>query len=256
MASELTMTSTPLGGLTEQQVLLLEEDLPGDVVKSRKKGGVNLSYIEGHYAIRVANRIFGFAGWRRETKEMRLVVEKPYKDDGSGYLVGYVARVAVYVRTEDGWVESDGWGYGEGIDYGNPGLAHESAVKEAETDAMKRALVKWGDPFGLALYDKTQAHVDKEGGNGNGNGNGRKPQAVPPPAPVGRREERAPASDHGGKFANVGELFTALSKLGIRDSAARGRLQAKLGLPEDLAQAGPEVWAQLYTTAVAEKGGN
>jgi len=35
----------------------------------------------------------------------------------------------------------------------------ESAAKEAETDAMKRALMTFGNPFGLALYDKSKAHV-------------------------------------------------------------------------------------------------
>jgi DNA repair and recombination protein RAD52 len=39
------------------------------------------------------------------------------------------------------------------------GQAHESAIKEAETDAMKRALMTFGNPFGLALYDKEQANV-------------------------------------------------------------------------------------------------
>ena len=32
-----------------------------------------------------------------------------------------------------------------------PGEAHESAIREAETDAMKRALSTFGNPFGLAL---------------------------------------------------------------------------------------------------------
>ena len=39
------------------------------------------------------------------------------------------------------------------------GLAHESALKEAETDAMKRALMTFGNPFGLALYDREQRNV-------------------------------------------------------------------------------------------------
>ena len=39
------------------------------------------------------------------------------------------------------------------------GQAHESAIKEAETDAMKRALMTFGNPFGLALYDKQQRDV-------------------------------------------------------------------------------------------------
>jgi hypothetical protein len=39
------------------------------------------------------------------------------------------------------------------------GDAHESALKEAETDATKRALTTFGNLFGLALYDKDQLGV-------------------------------------------------------------------------------------------------
>jgi len=39
------------------------------------------------------------------------------------------------------------------------GLAHESALKEAETDAMKRALMTFGNAFGLARDDKQQRQV-------------------------------------------------------------------------------------------------
>ena len=41
------------------------------------------------------------------------------------------------------------------------GQAHESALKEAETDAMKRALMTFGNPFGLALYDKQQRSAEQ-----------------------------------------------------------------------------------------------
>lgn len=52
----------------------------------------------------------------------------------------------------------EGSGAGHGID-ADLGQAHESALKEAETDAMKRALMTFGNPFGLALYDKQQRQV-------------------------------------------------------------------------------------------------
>jgi hypothetical protein len=52
----------------------------------------------------------------------------------------------------------EGTGAGHGIDT-DLGQAHESAIKEAETDAMKRALMTFGNPFGLALYDKQQREV-------------------------------------------------------------------------------------------------
>jgi hypothetical protein len=61
----------------------------------------------------------------------------------------------------------EGSGAGHGIDV-DLGQAHESALKEAETDAMKRALMTFGNPFGLALYDKAQRQVSSAAGQGDG----------------------------------------------------------------------------------------
>jgi recombination DNA repair RAD52 pathway protein len=72
--------------------------------------------------------------------------------------VSYVAKVRVVVFAADTLVIREGVGAGHGIDV-DCGQAHESAIKEAETDAMKRALMTFGNPFGLALYDKEQANV-------------------------------------------------------------------------------------------------
>jgi DNA recombination protein Rad52 len=126
-------------------------------VKEREQSGRRFSYIEGWHAIAEANRIFGFDGWHRETVELRLVNERPRKigrDGRDGWAVSYVVRVRVIV----GDVIRDGMGSGHGIDV-DCGLAHESAIKEAETDAMKRAFMTFGNPFGLALYDKEQRQV-------------------------------------------------------------------------------------------------
>ena len=38
-------------------------------------------------------------------------------------------------------------------------MAHEIAIKAAETDATKRALATFGNPFGLALYDTDKLQV-------------------------------------------------------------------------------------------------
>jgi len=126
-------------------------------VKEREQSGRKFSYIEGWHAIAEANRIFGHDGWHRETVDIRLVNERPRKigrDGRDGWAVSYVVRVRVIV----GDVIRDGMGSGHGIDV-DCGLAHESAIKEAETDAMKRALMTFGNPFGLALYDKEQRQV-------------------------------------------------------------------------------------------------
>ncbi len=79
------------------------------------------------------------------------------KQGDVGFGVTYIAKVRVIVQG----VAREGCGAGHGIDR-DPGQAHESAIKEAETDAMKRALMTFGNPFGLALYDKTQSNVIDE----------------------------------------------------------------------------------------------
>ena len=137
---------------TDTQRADLAAPLNRDHVAQRKQGGGNVSYIEGWHAIAEANRIFGFDGWTRETVELKLLGE-PRSVDGKAR-VEYLARV----RITAGGVIRDGSGFGQGIDK-DVGQAHESALKEAETDAMKRALMTFGNPFGLALYDKTQSNV-------------------------------------------------------------------------------------------------
>lgn len=147
-----------------EQVAALEAPLDRAKVKTREQGRSQVSYIEGYHAENEANRIFGFAAWDRETLELRLVSERErkigkgqYEKDGFG--VSYVARVRVTVTTPDGSkVVREGVGAGHGID-ADPGQAHESAAKEAETDAEKRALKTFGNPFGQALYDKNQSQV-------------------------------------------------------------------------------------------------
>lgn len=144
---------------TAEQKRMLADVLDKTAVKSREQSGRKLPYIEGWHVIAEANRIFGFDAWTSETVDIRLVAEGPRKigkppNQREGHGVSYVARVRVAV----GDVVREGVGAGHGID-ADLGLAHESAIKEAETDARKRALMTFGNPFGLALYDKSQANV-------------------------------------------------------------------------------------------------
>lgn len=126
-------------------------------VKTRKQGGATVSYVEGWAVIAEANRIFGFDSWTRETIDIKCVAEREReigKEKAPGWGVTYLCKARVIV---DG-VAREGCGAGHGIDR-DLGQAHESAIKEAETDAMKRAFMTFGNPFGLALYDKTQTNV-------------------------------------------------------------------------------------------------
>ncbi len=160
---------------SQEQISHLSAPLDRANVKKRKQGKVKndqgqwednyVSYIEGYHAENEANRIFGFGEWDRFT-DFKCVSERERTiGDGQsakpGWGVTYTAKVRIEVTMPDGKrVIREGTGAGHGIDV-DLGQAHESALKEAETDAEKRALKTFGNPFGQALYDKTQSDVVK-----------------------------------------------------------------------------------------------
>lgn len=163
---------------TPQQVEALNAKLDAKHVKQRSQAGRSLSYVEGWHAIAEANRIFGHDGWCSYTDDLRQLGE-PREVDGK-WRVAWMAKVRIVVGT----VVREGVGYGSGIDR-DLGSAHESAIKEAETDARKRGLMTFGWPFGLALYDKAQEHVDKE---------------PPAPPPAAKAPPPPPPSNKGNLF--------------------------------------------------------
>jgi DNA recombination protein Rad52 len=142
---------------SDTQVRQLKAKLDARHVRTRSCNGANLSYVEGWHAIAEANRIFGFDGWDRRTTATTCV----WSGAKSGnHHAAYVATVRVRVRAGDVTIVREGSGSGEASAV-SPGQAHELALKGAETDATKRALATFGNPFGLALYDREQAGVTK-----------------------------------------------------------------------------------------------
>ena len=139
---------------TETQATALAGKLSAKHVRTREEDGMTLSYIEGWHAIAEANRVFGFDGWDRQTMTIRCVSEGAWQ---GRYRCSYIARVRVRVRAGESVICREGCGSGHGNAM-SPGEAHESAIKEAETDAMKRALITFGNLFGLALYDLRHSH--------------------------------------------------------------------------------------------------
>lgn len=143
---------------TDDQISALTAPLSKAHVKKNPRG---YDYVEAWHAIAEANRIFGHGGWARETvilqETNRDLVELtgergPYKQ----WRVGYLAKVRITV----GDLVREGTGFGSGMSKPEAlGDAIESASKEAESDAMKRALMTFGNPFGLALYDKDKTNV-------------------------------------------------------------------------------------------------
>jgi len=174
------------------QIAALSAPLDRALVSSREQGRSKVNYLQSWVVISEANRIFGFDGWQRQTLFSRCIAQAERligargtgREQKSGWGVTYIARVRITVCVgSQGLLIREGTGAGHGIDT-DLGLAHESAIKEAETDAMKRALMTFGNPFGLALYDKSQRQVSggnpagretASASNNPGHGNGQQP---------------------------------------------------------------------------------
>src|SRR5262249_9196244 len=120
--------------------------------------GSALSYVEGWHAIAEANRIFGYEAWDRRTVSASCV----WTEAKAGtHRAVYTAKVRITVRAGEVKVVREGSGTCE-ANAATAGQAHELALKGAETDATKRALATFGNPFGLALYDREQSGVRKQ----------------------------------------------------------------------------------------------
>lgn len=128
--------------ISDDTRLELEKPLDHGRVKKDPKGK---SYIEGWDAIATANRIFGFNGWNYEVTSIGQVAtfHRNEKD-----IAVYEAKVRVEAL---GATRTD---VGVGITAGDSPEAHETAIKGAVTDGLKRALRSFGDQFGNTLYDK------------------------------------------------------------------------------------------------------
>jgi hypothetical protein len=180
-------------GFTPEQLAALASPLDPARICTRRQGRASVPYLKGWAVIEEANAIFGFDGWQRQTLACQCVTQAERsigEERKPGWGVTYIARVRITVFAGcRGLLIREGTGAGHGIDV-DLGQAHESAIKEAETDAMKRALVTFGNPFGLALYDKSQRQVSgapAQQASQAANGVLRRPQAAAPatqgPAP-------------------------------------------------------------------------
>ena len=133
----------------------LQKPLSPDAIKPPPKGKFG-EYVEALHVIREANRIFGHDGWSYTVTRLEQthyeIVDLTYNGNTKQQLR---CSFLCAVRVDVGGVIREGLAVGVGNGKPeNAGDVIESAVKEAETDALKRALRTFGNTFGLALYEK------------------------------------------------------------------------------------------------------
>lgn len=115
-----------------------------------KQDGRGYSHVEAWDVRKRMNQIFGFANWSAVTDCMELIYEHESAGGKPRYSVAYRARCTVTVLAT-GATYSE-WAAGDATNFPTRSDAHDHAIKTAESQALKRALVNIGDQFGLSLY--------------------------------------------------------------------------------------------------------
>ena len=147
-------------------------------------------YLEGHVVISQANRLFGFDGWGYEIVDVQFQrIENISAGGEVVHTYAYSATVTANVtgapsRTDVGFGIVQKWKTGYTPE------AHDTAMKGAVTDALKRALRSFGHQFGNSLYG--------DGTYDQKVGNGQEPEQAPPP------QEKQPSSNGQPKGQDAG----------------------------------------------------
>lgn len=143
------------------QCRLLDAKLDPRNVADRSQAGQTLSYLESHVVIQMLNKVFGYGNWSLDISNMNKVMEDVYEKNGKEMSrVGYTCQATLRVRFingQEGYYTDNGYGSGVSNNNSGAGPQHESAQKEAVSDAQKRAARHVG--FALQLYDKEKRRV-------------------------------------------------------------------------------------------------
>ena len=138
-------------GLPPAVAQALAQPLDPTLVSQRKgRGGRVFNYLEGHVVIDQANRIFGFGSWGYELVgdvTLRRIETVDGKTGEVSVSLAYSAPVRVTVA---GALPRTDVGFHSVTDETQDG--HDTALKGAVTDGMKRAFRTFGARFGNDLY--------------------------------------------------------------------------------------------------------
>ena len=220
-------------GLPPAVIEKLGQPLDGSLVSQRKgRKGQVFDYLEDHVVIAQANRIFGYGGWGCElvgdVTLRRVETVNPQTGEVKVSL-GYSAPVRVTVagalpRTDVGVhpVTEDNFD------------GHDTAMKGAVTDGMKRAFRGFGVQFGNAFYgDQPSASAPQPErvpapSQANANGNGRQSQAARP------TRQAQPASSGDAQAAKLRKrLFEITAEQGFDDDQVREVIVNRTGKSVD-----------------------
>ena len=139
----------------DNQIQLLSKELDSSRIKTRSKGNISLSYLEGFDIIDSANKVFGYGNWDYSISKLEIVSQE--LNHNQNHIICYkaIVKVKIYDENHTSYISREDVGFGTGISK-TLADANEGAAKEAVTDGLKRALRSFGNQFGNSLYDKSR----------------------------------------------------------------------------------------------------
>ena len=141
----------------DKQLQVLKYDIEPSRIKSRTKGNINLSYLEGFDLIETANKIFGHGNWSYAITSLEQVSQETNSNQNVVICYKAVVKLTVYSLDHSKHISKEDVGFGTGIAK-MLADAHEGGAKEAVTDSLKRSMRTLGNQFGNSLYDKSRNH--------------------------------------------------------------------------------------------------
>jgi DNA repair and recombination protein RAD52 len=139
----------------DKQTQVLAYELDSSRIKSRSKGNISLSYLEGFDIIETANKIFGYGNWDYTISKLEQVSQEVNQNQNNIICYKAVINITVHDIQHSKQVLREDVGFGTGIAK-TLADAHEGGAKEAVTDGIKRTLRSFGNQFGNSLYDKSR----------------------------------------------------------------------------------------------------
>ena len=232
-------------GLSPAVTRSLGQPIDPALVSQRKgRGGRTFDYLEGHAVIDQANRIFGYGGWGYELVGDVTLRTIETVDGQTGEVkvsLGYSAPVRVTVagalpRTDLGVhpVTEDNFD------------GHDTAMKGAVTDGLKRAFRSFGGQFGNAFYgDQSASAPQPERVPTQARDNGRQSQAQPSGRPAQPQTQARGRNDAQVKTLRK-RLIEIASEQGLDEGQVRSAVTDRTGKDIDdltAAELGPLVEA-------------
>ena len=203
-------------GLPPAVIDALGQPIDPSLVSQRKgRGGKTFDYLEGHTVIDQANRIFGYGGWGYELVADVTLRQIETVDPQTGEIKTvsvYNAPVRVAVA---GALPRTDTGFHAVTDETADG--HDTAMKGAVTDGLKRAFRSFGVQFGNGFYgDQPQASVPA------------KPERVP--AQANRPVRQAQSGRNESQVDRLrGRLIELAVKQGFDEDGVRTAVIERLG---------------------------